>query len=246
MDYVYICRDGENEELRYSLRSIEKNMPEGRVWLIGNRPRWYIGDLVYVKDVGGKFENIRNCTKVASEHSEISDNFVLMNDDFFALNKILTIPTLHGGLLIDKIERYKELGMASKYIKLLELTYKQLVSSGIKDPIDYDIHVPMIMNKNKLRESLDVAYFPRSAYGNFANIGGEEITDVKIYGSEKRKVSRDSNFISTEDKSFISLRKSVLMHDFSKPGFFENPHYDVPLAGIEPATLGLEVQRSVH
>jgi hypothetical protein len=227
MDYVYICRDGENEELRYSLRSIEKNMPEGRVWLIGNRPKWYIGDLVYVKDVGGKFENIRNCIRVASEHLEISDNFVLMNDDFFALNKISIVPTLHGGLLIDKIERYKELGMASKYIKLLELTYKQLVSVGIKDPIDYDIHVPMIMNKNKLKESLDIAYFPRSTYGNFANIGGEKITDVKIYGSEKSKVSTDANFISTEDKSFISLRKNLLVNSFPTPGLLENPHYDV-------------------
>jgi hypothetical protein len=227
MDYVYICRDGENEELRYSLRSIEKNMPKGRVWLIGNRPKWYIGDLIYVKDIGGKFENIRNCIRVASEHLEISDNFVLMNDDFFALNKISIVPTLHGGLLIDKIERYKELGMASKYIKLLELTYKQLVSVGIKDPIDYDIHVPMIMNKNKLKESLDMAYFPRSTYGNFANIGGEKITDVKIYGSEKSKVSKGANFISTEDKSFISLRKNLLVNSFPTPGSLENPHYDV-------------------
>ena len=61
MDYVYTCRQGNNEELRYSLRSIEHNMPAGRVWVVGYRPDWYIGDFVQVKDIGSKFENIRNC-----------------------------------------------------------------------------------------------------------------------------------------------------------------------------------------
>ena len=75
MDYVYICRSGDNDELKYSLRSIEENMPEGRVWVVGHRPIWYIGDFIPVDDIGGKFDNIRNCIKTVSEHSEISDDF---------------------------------------------------------------------------------------------------------------------------------------------------------------------------
>ena len=55
MDYVYTCRNSENEELLYSLRCLEENMPSGRVWLVGYRPKWYIGDFVSVKDVGNKF-----------------------------------------------------------------------------------------------------------------------------------------------------------------------------------------------
>lgn len=225
MDYVYICRSGDNDELRYSLRSIEENMPEGRVWVVGHRPNWYIGDFIPVSDIGGKFDNIINCIKVVSKNKDISENFILMNDDFFALKKINDMPILHGGLLKDKIERYKEQMMASKYIKLLELTYKQLLGNNIKDPIDYDIHVPMIMNKEKLRESIDVAYFPRSAYGNLANIGGTKIKDVKMYGSAKIDQRNSLDFISTEDGSFISLRDSFLKHKFSKTGKLENPNY---------------------
>jgi hypothetical protein len=228
MDYVYIARNGDNEELKYSLRSIEQNMPKGRVWVLGYRPVWYIGDFIYIEDTAKKFDNIRNCIKVASEHLEISDDFVLMNDDFFALNKMETVPNFHGGLLADKIKQYKELKMAPVYIRLLELTYNQLVLSGIKDPIDYDIHVPMVMNKNKLRQSLNIAYFPRSAYGNFAKIGGEQIKDVKIYNSaEKIKLDKSFHFVSVDDRSFLRLKDTTLESAFPIPSSLENPEYSL-------------------
>jgi hypothetical protein len=225
MDYVYICRSGDNDELRYSLRSIEENMPEGRVWVVGYRPNWYIGDFLPVSDIGGKFDNITNCIKVVSENKDISENFILMNDDFFALKKINEVPIFHGGLLKDKIERYKEQRMASKYIRLLELTYNQLLANNVKDPIDYDIHVPMKINKEKLRQTISVAYFPRSSYGNMAAIGGAKIKDVKMYGSAKIDQKNNFDFISTEDGSFVSLRDSFLKQKFSKTGKLENPNY---------------------
>ena len=151
-----------------------------------------------------------------------------MNDDFFALKEMKNIPNLHGGLLSNKINRYKELGMPSVYIRLLELTHKQLVMSGIKDPIDYDIHVPMVMNKNKLRESLNIAYFPRSAYGNFAKIGGEQIKDVKIYNStEKITIDKDLYFVSVDDRSFLKLKNTTLESAFPMPSSLENPEYSL-------------------
>lgn len=224
MDYVYICRTGPNEELKYSLRSIEKNMPAAKVWLIGNRPIWYVGNLIHVKDVGGKFDNIRNCISIASTHKEISENFILMNDDFFVLDKIQSVPILHGGPLLNKITHYKESRMPHKYIKLLELTYNQLIQYGIKNPIDYDIHVPMIMNKKQLNMSLDIAYFPRSAYGNFANVGGQQIKDVKIY-SNTNNMTDNTMYVSTEDKSFLSLKNKMLKNMFDEPSKYENPFY---------------------
>lgn len=227
MDYVYTCRSGKNEELRYSLRTIEKNMPEGNVWVVGYRPDWYIGNFIKVEDIGNKFDNIINCIKIISKNSDISENFVFMNDDFFALNTIPSIKNFNGGLLIDKIERYKELRMSSKYIRLLELTYKQLKNFGIKNPIDYEIHVPMTMNKILLANSMAHAFFPRSAYGNIAKIGGEKINDVKIYGKEKIKNNDifKKDFISTEDNSFIYLKTALLEKTFTTPSRFENPIY---------------------
>jgi hypothetical protein len=228
MDYVYICRSGDNDELRYSLRSIEENMPKGRVWVVGHRPIWYIGDFIPVDDIGGKFDNIVNCIKTVSENNDISDNFILMNDDFFALNPIDKLKNYHGGLLENKIARYKELRMAPKYIRLLELTLRQLKENGINSPMDYDIHVPIIMNKAILKDAINLAFFPRSAYGNLAKLEAIKITDVKIY-SNGEKINWheiiNNDFVSTEDNSFISLKNNILNKMFDKPSQLENPNY---------------------
>lgn len=229
MDYVYICRKGDNEELRYSLRSIEKNMPPGNVWVFGYRPDWYIGNLVQVEDIGDKFENIRNCISMISDNTNISENFVLMNDDFFVLKKINTINNYHGGFLDNKIKKYKNLLRSPKYIKLLELTLKQLKNNGIENPLDYDIHVPITMNKKILKDSIPLAFFPRSAYGNVAKLNAKEITDVKIYNrGEKIKwgsIILKNDYVSTEDHSFESLKQNILNLMFTEPSKFENINY---------------------
>ena len=195
---------------------------------MGHRPIWYIGDFIPVDDIGGKFDNIVNCIKTVSENNDISDNFILMNDDFFALNPIDKLKNYHGGLLENKIARYKELRMAPKYIRLLELTLKQLKENGISNPIDYDIHVPIIMNKTILKDAINLAFFPRSAYGNLAKLEAIKITDVKIY-SNGEKINWheiiNNDFVSTEDNSFMSLKNNILNKMFDKPSQLENPNY---------------------
>jgi hypothetical protein len=227
MDYVYICREGENEELRYSIRSVVKNTSYTNIWVVGYKPDWYVGDFVDYPDTATKFDNILNCTKVIPGIGAISDNFVLMNDDFFFLKYRNSMPVYHGGLLRDKIDKYSLLG-ARRYASLLRRTYKDLIRQGIKEPLDYDIHVPMPMNKQLLAQSIDRAYFPRSGYGNLNNIGGQLITDVKAYSSKSILSSRsfdfskeDAEFVSTEDGSFQEVYEAVLKDMFPKPSQYE-------------------------
>ena len=227
MDYVYICRKGENEELRYSIRSVVKNTNYSNIWVVGHKPSWYVGNFVEVLDVKTKFNNILNCTKAITDVGAISDDFVLMNDDFFFLKYRNSMPVFHGGLLKDKIDKYSVLG-ARKYAELLRKTYKDLLRQGIKDPLDYDLHVPMPMNKQLLAKSIDKAYFPRSGYGNLNNIGGQLITDVKTYGSKSILSPRsfdftkeDAEFLSTEDGSFKVVYESVLKEMFPEKSRFE-------------------------
>ena len=228
MDLVYICRSGDNEELRYSLRSAQENASYDNVWLIGGKPGWYSGDFVDVPNSGkNKFENIKTCISIIPKIGSISDDFILMNDDFFFIKKTGTMPTYHGGLLIDKIKQYQDLG-AKKYATLLSKTYKDLIRQGIKDPLDYDIHLPMPMNKQKLKESIKKAYFPRSGYGNIHSVGGELVKDVKIYSLKNQLASKnydftDNNiaFISTEDSSFGYVHKTILNDMFRYQSIYE-------------------------
>jgi hypothetical protein len=228
MDYVYICRQGENEELRYSIRSIIKHMPPGNIWVVGDKPTWYIGNFIPVDDTAGKFTNIRNAISVAANNDLISDDFILMHDDFFILKPIDKMPILHSGLLIDKINIYSNLDPGSRYVEVLSKAYSYLRRRGIKEPLDYDIHVPMIMNRNNLKTIVNKTNAPMSVYGNIFNIGGLKISDVKIYNSFNKLSDRsydiknnDPTFISCEDKSFAKLHRAVLREMFPNKTIYE-------------------------
>lgn len=229
MDLVYICRNGDNEELRYSIRSAVKNLPHDKIWVVGGKPDWYTGNFISIPDVSlNKFENILDCTKAIISVDGISDNFILMNDDFFFIKPITEMPAYHGGFLRDKIDKYIELG-AGRYANLLLRTYKALIKQGIKNPLDYDIHVPMPMNKQKLCESINKAYFPRSGYGNIHSIGGTLIKDVKayflrspLYPNSYDYTQDDVSFVSTEDNSFDYVYNAILKDMFLVPTRYES------------------------
>jgi hypothetical protein len=160
-------------------------------------------------------------------NKEISNNFVSMHDDFFIVNKIDSVPTFYGGLLEDRVNLYKKLSPSSSYTGLLANTYRRLVKLGIENPLDYDIHVPMVMNKDMLSQVIDMPYLERSNYGNIFNIGGTLSNDVKVY-SKGRLSSRsydfingESYFLSTEDRSFDDV-KDTLMSMFSEKTVFES------------------------
>ena len=59
MDFVYICKDGVNEELKYSIRSVVESFPEAIVWVVGGKPDWYIGNYIKVEQKESKYKNTR-------------------------------------------------------------------------------------------------------------------------------------------------------------------------------------------
>lgn len=230
MDIVYLCRKGENEELRYSLRSVAKNLPESRVWLVGYKPRWYSGDFISVPDISSKFYNIHNLINHIAFDDQISDDFIMMNDDFFITKPMDTVPVYHGGLLLDKIKNYEKLNPSSPYNVMLLRTYNSLVKSGISQPLDYDIHIPLPFNRTKLRKTIIEKGLPRSTYGNLAGIGGEYMPDVKTYSNNSRMSDRSHDFlesdlpyISSEDGSFNSILDGLLREMFPEPSKYEYP-----------------------
>ncbi len=246
MDIVYICRKGDNEELRYSIRSVVKNLPESRVWVVGYKPDWYVGDFIPVEDTSNKFNNIRLALTAAANHPSISKNFVYMNDDFFLIKPIKRLGNYNGGPLSDKITKYRQIDPTSRYLISLKKTMEYLRKSGIRNPIDYDIHVPMVINKKKFLEIAYLPFQPRSIYGNIYNITSAKMRDVKLYHkassmSDLSYLGNEYPFISSEDKSFDLLKETLLADMFPEPS-----KYEVPLAGIEPATKRLEGSYSIH
>jgi len=223
MDYVYICRKGENEELRYSIRSVYSYTSNPRIVLFGHKPSWYTGEYVPISEGRSKFTNIHNAVAKISQSEKISNSFVLMNDDFFLLKNFDDTAIYNGGMLKDKIKIYKSLSTNLAYVNMLEKTYSGLQNLGIKNPIDYDIHVPFRMEKNILKETIKHKTLYRSTYGNLANIGGICIEDVKVYDHGPKiqisfdYVNKEMPFISTLDGSFDNVYNSLLRDRFPNP-----------------------------
>ena len=150
MDIVYICREGDNEELRYSIRSVMQNLPHRNIWVVGGKPNWYNGNHIAVRQNGRKYDNARKNMQAIAASLEISEDFILMNDDFFVIKKVKDLSHYHGGPLSERIDFLKNKYGVSPYIKMLTKTAKYLAHRGIRDPLNYALHVPFVMNKTKM------------------------------------------------------------------------------------------------
>lgn len=95
MDAIYILGTGserENEEIKYSIRSLEKYMLDLRnIYIVGEYPP-FLKKAIHIpaNDFSDKKE-INAFSKIlkACEHSDVSEEFLLMNDDFFMLDTFL-------------------------------------------------------------------------------------------------------------------------------------------------------------
>lgn len=229
MDYVYICRAGDNEELRYSIRSVVKNATHNNIWVVGQKPDWYVGNFVNVPDTGTKFTNIHNCFSAIADIGAISDDFVLIEDDMFIVQPVGIMPIYSGGSMADRIKELQDINPTSRYTKLLQSTYNYIVRFlKVKDPVNYEIHFPLVMNKQKLSKALRHSVFQKSVYGNQFKIGGQVTADVKVHTKgqwlEKSYDFRtgDRPIISTdENDSFDVVYNEVLKDMFPKPSPYE-------------------------
>lgn len=229
MDFVYICRSGDNEELRYSIRSVIRSFPEAHVWVVGGKPIWYKGNYIEVEQNQDKYTNALNNIIAICNSKEIPESFIFMNDDFFILKSFDLQETFHGGLLIDKISTYRAITRSSKYITKLDSTHRMLTQQGIENILDYELHVPIRLEKAKLEHIITnhPDFLWRSTYGNMYKIGGTQIKDVKVYSdplysSRSSKITEDSIFISTHDQSFKDLHKEYFINILSKPSNLED------------------------
>lgn len=134
-----------NNELRFCLRSIEQNLEGYRnIWIIGQKPKFLrnIKHLPY-DEYHPKANNIHDKIKRACECGEISDNFILFNDDYFLTEKVdaPTYPYYYSK------EAYNEAMNRPKpdpYRTIVEDTGKALGEGFFYA----DIHCPIVINKD--------------------------------------------------------------------------------------------------
>lgn len=225
MDVVYIVRTGDdNEELRYSLRSLA-NLPHNRVWIVGHKPAWVTGvGHLPTNQAGSRFYNSTLNLRTACESGQVSDKFIYMNDDFFVMRPLDEVPTLHRGLVADV---FAATPVDSPYRRGIRATSRLLAKLGHDEPLSYELHVPMVIHRQRMLETLEIGrqvhgvLHKRTLYGNYWGVGGEQVADVKVT-NHQQTFSPDTRFLSTTDESFrVCAVGDYIRGMFSAPGPYE-------------------------
>lgn len=197
-----------NQQLRYALRSWAAHLPHGRVWIVGYRPPWLTGvEHIPTMQRGTKYANTTLAVRKACEHPDVSERFLLVNDDMFVMQPVEEMPVLHRGP-VREVEAYyaARYRNGGSYLRGMRETRDLLVELGHPDPLSYELHVPLPATKTGMLAVLDAGrhldvLHKRTMFGNLAQLGGERIQDVKVL-SRSPRFPRDSPFLSTMPDSF--------------------------------------------
>ena len=214
MDILYtLAPNYDGNELRYSLRSLA-NMPHERVFIVGGCPKWVKG-IIHIPTVqeGTKYKNTTNNLKVACNDTRLSEDFILMNDDFFILQPIKDPKkelNLYMGTAQEQIDDfYKRHPFGSAYIRGMEETRNLLRKLGKEEPLSYELHTPCVINKFNYLDMFKIegvekisCLHKRTLYGNLYRTGGKSVTDVKIFTHNKFDTDKLGNFLSCSNDGF--------------------------------------------
>ena len=160
MDFVYIVKkDEHNDDLRYSLRSIAKFYPKNRVWIVGYKPSWIQNvNYIPVKQTQDKWKNSILNIQTACECENISEDFILMNDDFFCIDPLMSLEDLCNSNLDNlevAIKHYRK--RLSRWNKAFKQVYDLLEELNIEKPYyNFEAHLPLQINRKKYLEVMSL------------------------------------------------------------------------------------------
>lgn len=232
MDVVIPYIYSKHNELRYCLRSIDKYFNHRRIFIIGDeadskQDRWLKTACNITISNEGKSREARIFNKLllAANMPEVSDPFVMFNDDHFLTHHMTEIPYGWNSSL-EEIVAYRLYN--DGYTRALRNTLKALNHMD-KPTKHFDIHTPIIYEKdriNKIAEifdwSIPFGYCIKSLYCNYFEIEGEYIEDCKLKKSGdlvgmKRQIANHWVF-SCGDTAFPTMAALLkeLYHDKSR------------------------------
>ena len=208
LDIVYILRpDIQTDELRYSLRSVEANLPHRKVWFVCGQPDGFEPDgRIKHKQTGvTKWEKIRSSMWEVIDTSGVTDDFYLFNDDFFVMKpvkgKFTNYVNRSLGEYVQHLREHVHPWL-NPYGRTVLKAQQELIQLGATE-YNFEVHLPMVFNKSIASRTIGTCSSPqmRSIYGNLSECPVIDRPDVKVYGLEE--IPRgDVDYLSTNDDTF--------------------------------------------
>jgi hypothetical protein len=235
-DLVYIVGAGSpwlNNELRYSLRSVDKFLKNYRnVFIFGECPifinRSSVIHVPHQDTSRDKAVNIKNKLMSVCCHPDVSEDFMFFNDDYFLLKDVdaTSYPYLWKCDLDHTLSINRSL-----YRHHVQSTINVLTENGLPTK-NFDTHKPIIYNKQKLWDVIfkynwegRAGYTMRSLYCNTLGIEGEYRLDCKFNVPMhdvrlEQKVTGEDCF-SIDDRCIGMFLKRFMERTYSEPSRFE-------------------------
>lgn len=227
MDVVYVYKHRGTDELLYSIKLVKKYLPHDKIFVVGDLPHYLKNeDIIFVSssNIGSKYNNTTKHLLKVCKDPRLSENFILMNDDFFII-KPITNPeeefNLNRGTIASVYNRYlKKYGEPTSYSRGMYNTMKFIQDNcNIKDPLSFELHVPMVMNKHNVLKMYELPgvkdikiLHKRSLYGNLYITNSKPCKDVKILTCNRlhRGTPKfDQKFFSTSDTMWHMVKPYV-------------------------------------
>ena len=234
IDVVYILGDGSkwgNNEIKYSLRSLEmygKNIKD--VYICGNKPYFVNNKIKWVEAYDIGYASVNHWFKVRKffKNTDVDKVLYMMDDIFFTKEfDAENYPYYIRGNLVNA-----EKGEPSYSICL---SNTKEVLEGMNKPIkNFEVHCPIIYEKNKFLDLTDIfnslrkqyQYFVgvRSLYANYYNIDGIRTDDVKIRSKnyhKKDKLMNTLDCFSISDEIIKMGMDKILEEKYPNKSRFE-------------------------
>lgn len=229
MDIVYpIKSTNDNIELRYSLRSLQ-NIEHDKVFIVGDLPN-FVQNVIHIPDnkVQSRYITTTNHLKTSCLDNRVSNDFIWMNDDFFFIKPLqYNDLLLNRGPLKEVVNHYHKIhSILTPYDKNVEVAYTELKTLGFENPISFELHCPIIINKQNFLSIIDkitseaLHCCKRSLYGNFFIGNSNTISDMKVLSSTNFDEKNYDKLISCSEHTFNKI-EHFLMSKFPNKSIYE-------------------------
>lgn len=213
--WTYWHEGAVEDELRWSIRSIEKFSEEGsQVIVAGDAPGWFRGHSIKIPKIdevpNHNFQDVIWKIRVIMDHPDVCDEFVWMMDDVvavhpFSISQIKT-PRAFQWPGLDSLRRKK------KYFRLKQNTLNFLQTRGYSGEWDFGTHAPHLIRKKELKSIFED--WPIQAETLLWEIVYEVVTNQIRMGTFT--VSDPSPFLTTQSSPFTPHQLEDIERDPSR------------------------------
>lgn len=166
---VWVYKESNTDELKYSMRSAVKNLGIKRIILVGDKPSWFeeSEQAIYIPFTPKRNPNWTRAyvpwtyLEEILKHNVVQGEFLFFNDDFFVLKPIT-----------DWVDYARDQEDYNLHVKTGNRVYHMRDFRALRllrmedNGVHYNMHIPIKLNTEYLRE--DIKFWHNSAIKDFA------------------------------------------------------------------------------